>query len=154
MNGLSAYLDDAKAVKGKSSRHIGKKPWGIQWKYFTFIDYLVPGKTYVVRLRVRPEVKKVIPGKTMFSFSAFHHGGGFKNQPIFHGKFTEDDKKGDYRWINLGKLEFVSPSSLGMFWMDSTVNPDEAVWYERLEFIPLEEFKEDISTVPNQTMKL
>ena len=154
VNGLSAYLDDAKAVKGKSSRHIGKKPWGIQWKYFTFIDYLVPGKTYVVRLRVRPEVKKVIPGKTMFSFSAFHHGGGFKNQPIFHGKFTEDDKKGDYRWINLGKLEFVSPSSLGMFWMDSTVNPDEAVWYERLEFIPLEEFKEDISTVPNQTMKL
>ena len=154
VNGLSAYLDDVKAVNGKSSRHIGKKPWGIQWNYAKFIDYLVPGKTYVVRLRVRPEVKKVVPGKTMFSFSAFHHGGGFKNQPIFHGKFTEEDKKGKYRWITLGKIELVRPSSTGMYWMDSTVERDEAVWYERIEFILIDEYKEDLSTVPNRTMML
>ena len=154
VNGLSAYLADSKAVKGKSSRHLGKKPWGIQWNYAKFIDYLVPGKTYVVRIKVRPEVKNVVPGKTMFAFCAFHHGGGFKEQPIFHGKFTEEDKKGEYRWINLGKIELVRPASTGMYWMDSTVGRDEAVWYERLEFIPVDEFKEDISTVPNQTMKL
>ena len=154
VNGLSAYLDDAKAVKGKSSRHIGKKPWGIQWNYANFIDYLIPGKTYVLRLSVRPEVKNIVPGKKMFAFCAFHHGGGFKGQPIFHGYFSEADKEGKYRWINLGKVKFVQPASTGMFWMDSTVDRNEAVWYERMELIPLDEFKEDLSTVPDLTMKL
>ena len=154
VNGLSAYLDDAKAVKGKSSRHIGKKPWGIQWNYANFIDYLIPGKTYVLRLSVRPEVKNIVPGKKMFAFCAFHHGGGFKGQPIFHGYFSEADKEGKYRWINLGKVKFVQPTSTGMFWMDSTVDRTEAVWYERMELIPLDEFKEDLSTVPDLTMKL
>ena len=154
VNGLSAYLDDAKAVKGKSSRHIGKKPWGIQWNYAKFIDYIVPGKTYVLRISVRPEVKNIVPGKKMFAFCAFHHGGGFKGQPIFHGYFSEADKKGKYRWINLGKVKFVQPASTGMFWMDSTVDRNEAVWYERMELIPLDEFKEDLSTVPDLTMKL
>ena len=152
--GLSSYSSDPQSVKGKSSRHIGGKPWGIQWKYFTFIDYLKPKQTYILRIRVRAELKKPRNSGNMFSFMAFHHGGGFKNQPNLNVKFKPEYNDGKYHWINLGKVKFVNPASLGMFWMDSTVNRDEAVWYERIEFIPVEEFKEDLSTVPDRTVLL
>lgn len=152
--GLSSYSSDPQSVKGKAARHIGGKPWGIQWKYFTFIDYLKPKQTYVLRIRVRAELKKPRNSGNMFSFMAFHHGGGFKNQPNLNVKFKPEYNDGKYHWINLGRVKFVNPASLGMFWMDSTVNRDEAVWYERIEFIPVEEFKEDLSTVPDRTVLL
>ena len=37
--------------------------------------------------------------------------------------------------------------------MNSLVNSDEAVWYEKIEFIPLEEYKEK-EPVPNKTAYL
>ena len=154
VNGLSSYSPDPLAVKGKSSRHIGKKPWGIQWKYFTFIDFLKPQQTYVLRIRARAELKKPRNRGNMFSFMAFHHGGGFKKQPNFNIQFKPEYNDGKYHWINLGKIKLVQPASLGMFWMDTTVNRNEAVWYERIEFIPIEEYNEDLSTVPDRTILL
>jgi len=153
VKGLSDYLDDPQSAKGKASRHIGKKPWGIQWNYIRFIDYLVPGKTYVLRLRVRTELKKPRNSGTMFSFMPFHHGGGFKQNRAFDGKFKPEYNDGKYHWIVLGKVKFVQPDSLGMFWMNSLVDRDEAIWYERLEIIPIEDFKE-VETVPDRTILL
>ena len=40
-----------------------------------------------------------------------------------------------------------------MFWMNSLVNRDEAIWYERLEIIPIEDFKE-VETIPDRTILL
>ena len=42
------------------------------------------------------------------------------------------------------------PFSTGMFWMNSLVNSDEAIWYEKLEFIPIEEYKES-DPIPDKT---
>ena len=154
VKGLSARLKDPQAARGESARHIGGRPWGIQWNYATFIDYLIPGKNYVLRLRIRTELKKTRNSGPMFSFMAFHHGGGFKNQPNFGTPFKPEYNDGKYRWINLGKVKFVQPASTGMFWMDTLVNRDEAVWYERLEFIPLDEYKEKLSEVPDRTILL
>ena len=153
INGFSDYLDDPQSARGKSSRHIGNKPWGIQWNYIKFIDYLVPGKTYVLRLRVRTELKKPRNSGTMFSFMPFHHGGGFKQNRAFDGKFKPEYNDGKYHWIVLGKVKLVQPDSLGMFWMNSLVNRDEAIWYERLEIIPIEDFKEQ-EIVPDRTILL
>ena len=149
------YTDDPAALDGKATRHRGKGPWGVQWKYFSFIDYLIPGKTYVLRMRVRAECKKTRTSGPMFDLRAFHHGNHSlnKKQPGFHAEFTPEDVDGKYRWIVLGKVEFKNPAATGMFWMNSLVDLDEALWYDRLELIPIEDFKE-LSNVPDRTIIL
>lgn len=153
--GMSSYATDPASSAGKASKHYGGAPWGIQWKYSTFIDYLIPGKTYVMRLRVRPEVKKPRTSGRMFELMAFHHGNEPLNrsQPRFCADFTEEDAKGGYRWIPVGKVKFKNPNSSGMFWMNTLVYKDEAVWYDSLELIPLDEYKKP-EEVPNVTIQL
>ena len=152
-NGLAFYMEDEKSLNGMAAKHIGQKSWGVQWKFHDFIDYLIPGKTYIMRISVRPEIKKERTG-TMFQLMSFHHGALYKGQPAFSGKFDPMYKDGKYHWVNLGKVKFENPDSTGMYWMTPLVDTDEAVWYERLELIPIDEFKEDLSTVPDKTVYL
>lgn len=153
--GMSEYLDDAKAHDGKAMKHYGKMPWGIQWYYNTFLDYLKPDATYVLRIRVRPELKKARTSGAMFGFYAFHHGNVKLNdsQPVFSVDFTEDDASGEYRWIVLGKIHVKKTNATGMFWMDAKIDSDEALWYDCLEIIPIEEFRE-LDQVPDRTMEI
>ena len=155
VDGYSDWLDDPGAVKGKAARHKGGKPWGIQWKYHTFLDYLIPGKEYVLRIHFRVEQKTPRKG-TAFVMKAHHHGNETLNrsQPPLSAEFdgTADDS-GTYKTAVLGKIIVKNPLSAGMFWMDSTVDPDEAVWYERMEFIPVEEYKEK-GPIPKKTIIL
>jgi hypothetical protein len=82
---------------------------------------------------------------------AFHHGGE-NNQPSMSADFDkEKDASGQYRTEVLGKVIVKKPLSTGMLWMNSLVDSDEAVWYERLELIPLEEFRENV-TIPDVTI--
>ena len=137
------YREDPKSVKGKASRHEGKTPWGIQWYYTSFKDFLIPGKTYVMRLKVRQECNPLRTSGPMFDLWTYHHGNEkLHKQGGFHAEFTEEDGKGEYRYVTLGKVKFENPSATGMFWMNTLVDPNEAVWYERMELIPLEEFRE------------
>ena len=156
VDGLSAYLDDSSAVKGKAARHIGKKPWGIQWYYSSFIDYLLPGKEYVIRLSFRTELKNPREKGKVFDMRAFHHGNEKLNrsQPLLSANFNKEaDASGKYRTAVLGKAVVKNPLATGMFWMNSLVNSDEAVWYERMEFIPADEYKEK-EPVPDRTIVL
>lgn len=157
VKGLSDYLDDPAAAKGKASRHIGKKPWGIQWYYSTFIDYMIPGKEYVIRMRFRTEQKKPREKGKIFDMRPFHHGNERlnRNQPTLFANFDKGkDVSGKYRTVVLGKAVVKNPLATGMLWMNSLVNQDEAVWYERLEFIPVDEYKENLSGVPDRTIQL
>ncbi len=153
VNGLSDYLADPAAAKGKAARHIGKKPWGIQWYYNTFIDYMIPGKEYVLRIRFRVEQKTLREKGKVFDMRAFHHGGENGQPPMSAYFDKKKDASGQYRTEVLGKVIVKKPLSTGMFWMNSLVDSDEAVWYERLELIPLEEFKEK-DTIPDVTIIL
>ena len=138
-------VDDPAAIKGKAARHIGKKPWGIQWYYNTFLDFLIPGKEYVVRISFRTEQKTLRESGKVFDMRLFHHGNTMKahKQPLFTAYFNKQkDGTGKYRTEVLGKVIVKDPFSTGMLWMNSLVNSDEAVWYEKLEFIPIEEYKE------------
>lgn len=153
--GNNGYKDDPKALNGKASRHHGKRPWGIQWYYTSFKDFLVPGTTYVMRLRVRQECKKPRTSGKMFDLWTFHHGNEAlnKSQGGFSADFTPEDANGEYRWVTLGKVRFENPSATGMFWMNSLVDLDEAIWYDRMELIPLEEFREK-ELIPDKTLIL
>ena len=92
----------------------------------------------------------------MFTLHAFHHGNQKLNkcQPIFEAKFTPEDSSGKYRWIVLGKVDLKNPAVTGMFWMTCGVPADEALWFDRMELIPLDEYKEDKSTIPDKTIIL
>ncbi|MBQ7649557.1 MAG: DUF4838 domain-containing protein, partial [Victivallales bacterium] len=153
VNGMSDYLDDTAAAKGNAARHIGKKPWGIQWYYNTFIDYMIPGKEYVLRIRFRVEQKMPRANGKVFEIRAFHHGGDNSQPPMSADFDKKKDASGEYRTAVLGKVIVKNPLSTGMFWMNSLVDSDEAVWYERLELIPMEEFKEK-DIIPNVTIIL
>lgn len=152
-NGLAFYTKDAKSANGMASNHVGRKSWGVQWKFHSFIDYLISDKTYVMRISVRPEIKKAYSG-VMFELRSFHHGALFKGQPVFTGNFDKKYDDGKYHWVNLGKVKFVNPQSTGMYWMTPLVDTSDSVRYECIEFIPIDEFKEDLSTVPDKTMYL
>ena len=152
--GNNGYKDDPTALNGKASRHHGKRPWGIQWNYGLFIDFLVPGTTYVMRLRARQECDPIRTSGGMFDLWTFHHGHkNLNKQGGFHADFTKEDAKGEYRWITLGKVKFENPSATGMFWMNSLVDLDEAIWYDRMELIPINEYKEK-DPIPEKTLIL
>jgi len=146
--GMSEYLPDPQALGSKATRHTGKKDWGVQWHYSTFTDFLIPGKRYVLRMRVRPEVKRTHTGG-MFVLHAFQYGNEERNkQEGFPAEFGHADD-GTYRWIVLGIIHFTNPAATGMLWMSNNrIDLDEAIWYDCLEFIPLEEFK-NTPEVPN-----
>ena len=155
-SGLASHQADPVAVKGTAARHLGKKPWGIQWYFSEFIEYLIPGKVYVIRLSARAEQKNLREKGKMFDMRPHHHGNDKLNrtQPLLFGNFDKtEDSTGKYRTFVLGKLIVKNPGSTGMFWMNSLVDRDEAVWYERLEFIPQEEYKEKIP-VPDKLIVL
>ena len=150
------YADDSAALDGKASCLRGQTTWGIQWKYWSFIEYFIPGKTYVMRIRTRAESKRKNPAGRMFTLHAFHHGNQKlnKRQPVFEAKFTPEDSSGKYRWIVLGKVDFKNPAVTGMFWMTCCVPADEALWFDRMELIPIDEYKEDKSSIPEKTIIL
>ncbi|NMA44048.1 MAG: DUF4838 domain-containing protein [Oligosphaeraceae bacterium] len=142
VDGMSEYIDDPDALDGKATRHFGKQPWGVQWNYRHFIDCLIPGKTYVLRMRIRADLKDTQEPRSLFSFHPFHHGN--KSINLNRGVMGVESLKNNndkYRWVVLGSLDFVNPEATGMFWLDTPITPEESVYYDYLEFIPLEEYK-------------
>ena len=147
--GMAERMKDKKALTGFAVRHKGGKPWGTQYSYGTFKDFLVPGKTYIIRLRVRPEVKGNVP-QAIFTFGAFQHNNEKLNssQKNLVGKWHGTNVKA-YKWLTIGKLKFNNEDATGMFWINSLVKPEEAIWYDTLEFVPIEEYK---GAIPKNTI--
>jgi len=144
----STYLPDADAVLGHASRQPGgNSEWGVQWPFGDFIDLLQPGKVYIVRMRVKAEFKKVIPQKNgnLFTLGAYTYGGiGPGSQGAgFKGHFSANDN-GQYRWIELGKLQINTPNAAGLLYCfpGKDLTKDDAVWYDYMEFVPEDEFKD------------
>jgi hypothetical protein len=142
------YLPDADATLGHASRQPGgNSEWSIQWPLGDFIDLLKPGKVYIVRMRAKTEFTKEIPQKngTLFTLGAYTYGGvgpGSKG-PGFTGNFSANDK-GQYRWIELGKLQIDTPNAAGFLYCvpGKDLTKDDAAWYDFMEFVPEDEFKD------------
>jgi hypothetical protein len=140
---VAQYLPDASATLGYAARQIGggSADWGVQWGYGNFLDLLDQGKTYIVRMRARPEFKSSPqkPG-TLFSVGCYTFGVG--GGQCFSGKFSFNDD-GKYRWTELFKLRIVNPGTSGYFYcVPGNLTRDEAVWYDYLEFVPEDEFQD------------
>ena len=93
-----------------------------------------------MRLKVRQECNPLRISGPMFNLWTCHHENEkLHKQGRFHAEFTEG--KDEYRYVTPGKVKFENPSATGMFRMNTLVDLNEAVWYERMELIPPEEFR-------------
>jgi len=139
---------DAKATLGHAIRQPGgHKNWCINWNYSEFIEFLVSGKVYIIRMRVKQEFKQVDPPDDgiLFYFGAYSPGDPGS---IFNSRrFTLDisaNKKDKYYWIEMGKIQVDNPEVTGHFYSfpGKDLTKDDAVWYDYLEFVPEDEFKD------------
>jgi hypothetical protein len=142
------YLPDADATLGLASRQPGGNgEWGVQFPFEDFLDLLKPEQVYIVRMRVRAEFKGDIPQEIghLFTLGAYTYGGvGPGSQgPALTGNFSANDK-GDYRWVELGKLQINTPNAAGLLYCfpGKGLTKDDAVWYDYIEFVPENEFKD------------
>jgi hypothetical protein len=142
------YLPDAEAALGHASRQAGgNREWSFKWPYRDFIDLLEPGKVYVVRMRAKPEFKKAAPQArgTLFTFGSYTRNGanaGIHSRRLTANLSANDD--GKYRWIELGRLQIDNPKVVGVIYCvpGKDLTKDDAVWYDYLEFVPEDEFKD------------
>lgn len=137
---VAKYLPDADAALGHAARQPGSKHWGVQWPYADFLDLMKPGKNYVARLRVKAELKGNV-GKNGELFAFGKYTNATKNV-AFPVKFSPDEN-GQYRWVELFKLRYVTPSAIGYLYCvpGTSIGKDEAIWYDYLEIVPEDEFK-------------
>ena len=140
---LAKYLPDPDAALGLAARQAsGNSAWGVQWPFDDFWELLEPGKTYVVRMRCRPEFHSQ-PSQPGVLFTLGYHYSGVGGTATYPANFSADDN-GSYRWANLFRLQVATPGISGLFYSipGSGLNAGDAVWYDYLEFVPMEEFKD------------
>ncbi len=143
----SASLPDADAALGHATRQPGGLGWCVQWPFEDFLDLLTPGKVYIVRMRVKAEFNKAVPHDNgiLFTLGAYTFGGagpGIQGRP-FPGIVSAAD--GDqYQWIELGRLRIDTPNAAGYLYCvpGRDLTSDDAVWYDYMEFVPEDEFKD------------
>ena len=141
---VAQYLPAPDATQGFAARQAGAgSDWGVQWVYDDFIDQLQPGKPYVVRMRVKPEFKSV-PAQPGVLFGLGHYGFGVGGGALYTGSFTANDN-GQYRWVDLFRLQVETPGLTGMFFCvpGSGMTKDDAIWYDYLELVPQDEYKDE-----------
>ena len=140
---VAQYLPAADATQGFAARQAGfNSDWGVQWLYDDFIDQLQPGKPYVVRVRVKPEFKTV-PAQPGVMFGLGHYGFGIGGGALYTGSYDANDK-GQYRWVNLFRLQVETPGLTGYFYCvpGAGMTKDDAIWYDYLELIPQDEYQD------------
>lgn len=140
---VAQYLPAADATQGFAARQAGfNSDWGVQWLYDDFIDQLEPGKSYVVRVRVKPEFKTV-PGQAGVMFGLGHYSFGVGGGALYSGSFTANDNC-QYRWVDLFRLQVETPGMTGYFYCvpGAGMTKEDAIWYDYLELIPEDEYKD------------
>ncbi len=141
-------VPDADAALGHAIWQTGgNRAWSVQWPFGDFLDLLTPGTVYIVRMRVKAEFRNAVPhyDGTLFTLGAFTFGGagpGIQGRP-FPGVVSATD--GDqYQWIELGKLRIDTPNAAGYLYCvpGKDLTREDAVWYDSMEFVPEDEFKD------------
>jgi hypothetical protein len=142
------FIPEEGATLGKASRQPGgNAEWGVQWPFEDYLGLLQPGTVYVVRMRVKADFAQGAPQNPgeLFRLGAYTYGGvGPGSQgPVLSGQFPEGDT-GEYRWIELGKLQVNTQNTAGLLYCipGRGLGAEDAVWYDYLEFVPEAEFKD------------
>lgn len=140
----AGYVEDKTASGGKAAFQIGKgSGWAVQWPARDFARKLKPGAVYVFKMRLRPEFEDVPDSDGFFLVL------GFYNMKVGRGAFKVPFKAyddGKYRDVYLFRTKVGKPGELkGYFYCttnEKAANGAFKVWYDHIEFIPAEDFKD------------
>ena len=126
-----------------AARHTRKLDWHVQWNVDKLLQSVDNQSVMVARMRVRPELKKQYPADMkLFSLHLWRAGLPIDEK---NGRYVEagELKGDDWQFVYLFKVYVCSPSVTGYFYnCIGDIAEDEAMLYDYMEFIPLEEFKE------------
>lgn len=140
---IAEYLQTADGTLGYATRQGGKNSgWGVQWLYDEFIDQLKPDTTYIVRMRVKASFKNA-PTKAGQLFGLGYYNFGVGGGSLYNINYDAQDN-GQYRWCDLFRLQVVTQGMTGYFYSvpGSDLTGDDAIWYDYLEIVPENEFKD------------
>ena len=135
------FVTDKGSLSGFPVRQIAKTDWEIQWPIGKLLANAVNQATYVVRIRVKPDLKRTYSMKeNIFSLHLYCSG---RSQT--QGRFVtrQELKKDTWQFIYLYKVYLFTPSIYGYFYnCTGNLANGDAVIYDYIEFIPESEFKE------------
>lgn len=141
----AAYVEDRTASEGMAAFQTGKSGWGVQWYTQTFAPKLKPDVEYVFKMRLRPEFNDAPDIGGFFLILGFYNMKTKKGRGAFKVPFKAYDD-GKYRDVFLFRTKIKDPEALeGYFFCAPNaklMDGDFKVWYDHIEFIPTEEFKD------------
>ncbi len=119
--------------------------WGVQWPFDKLLNNATNQATYVAKLRIRPHfTQKHNPAQKAFALKLYRSGfdlagAGVQGRNIVFGELKNDQ----WQEIYLYKVYLYSPSVDGYFFQEtSNLAPNEAVYTDTLEFIPLDQVRD------------
>ena len=137
-------VDDHEALAGKAARETGNDMWGIQWPINEFWASHENQTEYVVRGRVRAELKEGhSPDDVVHSLYIYKHGDR-KYMPGADSIRVKDlPKDGKYGFVYFFRLFMNTPSGSGYMWHKThKLGKDEYLYYDYIELIPAKDFKD------------
>ena len=137
-------VDDPEALTGKAARETGNDMWGIQWPINEFWASHENQTEYVVRGRVRAELKEGhSPDDVVHSLYIYKHGDR-KYMPGADSIRVKDlPKDGKYGFVYFFRLFMNTPSGSGYMWHKThKLGKGEYLYYDYIELIPVKDFRD------------
>lgn len=129
------------AYTGKVPRQFARTDWGVQWDFAKFLAAAGNQGVYVTRMRVKPDFKQKYNGQDRaFGLYLWRSGiGGVQGRYI---KFSEL-KGSDWQYVYPFKVYIYSPGVSGYFYnCIGNLAEGDGIFYDLIEFIPIEKFKD------------
>ena len=129
------------AYTGKVPRQFAKTDWGVQWDFAKFLAAAVNQGVYVVRMRVKPDFKQKYDGEDK-AFSLHLWRSGISGTQGRYVKFSEL-KGDDWQYVYPFKVYVYTPAVTGYFYnCIGDLAEEDGIFYDLIEFIPIEKFKD------------
>jgi len=130
------------AYTGKVPRQFAKTDWGVQWQFTKLIEGAPNQGVYVARMRIKPDFKKQYKGNDK-AFSLHVVRKGIKES--FQGRYVRfsEIKVHDWQYVYLYKVYMNTPGLTGYFYnCIGNLAEGDGIFYDLIEFIPVEQFKD------------
>ena len=129
------------AYTGKVPRQFARTDWGVQWNFSKFLAAAVNQGVYVARMRVKPDLKQKYNGQDR-AFGLYLWRSGIRGVQGRYIKFSEL-KGSDWQYVYPFKVYVYSPAVNGYFYnCIGKLAEGDGFFYDLIEFIPIERFKD------------
>ena len=127
---------------GRVPRQFAKTDWGVQWNFSKLLAAAPNQSVYVVRMRVKPDLKEGTykPEDPAFSLHLWRSGVSEEQ-----GRYvTFSDLKGDdWQYVYFFKVYMFSLAAAGYFYnCIGDLADGDGIFYDLIEFIPVEKFED------------